>query len=377
MRWLLLALAAVGVGVFLQPATSLWSGPSEARGPKSVQPQRPRPQRAAKIYAGGIVEGAQQEVKLRFETPGRVEALSARVGDRVSKGDVLASLDTELWQSQLEVWKAKLAVAEAELERLVNGARPETRSVALTEVRRAEISVSRAQNKYSRAEKLYQKRAMSEETFSDRLADLNAANAELQFAKDRAAEISAPARVDDVRIAQASIAEARARVGEAQALLSRTQLVAPSDGLILHVRTEPGQIVGPNDAAPCLIMADVSEIRVRAFVEEFDALSVATGRRAYVTTDAKPGVKFYGRVVFCAPYMRPKWLFSNEPGERTDVKVSEVVIELENCEDLLVGLPVDVFIELKSASTGPSTLPSTEPLTSRQPQSAPPLSASH
>ena len=127
-------------------------------------------------------------------------------------------------------------------------------------------------------------------------------------------------------------------------MLDRTQLVAPFDGVVIHCELQPGQLAGPSQP-PLVTIADLSQIRVRAYVEELDALSVSPGQAAYVTADGRPGVRFPGTVVACASRLQPKRLLRNKSDERVDVKVREVIISLRHADGLIVGLPVDVFIQ--------------------------------
>ena len=87
-------------------------------------------------------------------------------------------------------------------------------------------------------------------------------------------------------------------------------------------------------------------------VEELDAVRIVTGMNASVVADGLPEQKFRGTVVSCAPCMVPKTHFSNRPGERVNVKVREVVIALDREQDslsrLVVGLPVDIFIDARA-----------------------------
>src|SRR5207249_4765372 len=117
------------------------------------------------------------------------------------------------------------------------------------------------------------------------------------------------------------------------------------DGLVLRVRGQPGEMVGPEREEPLITMVDASEARVRAYVEEMDALGVVPGQRARVVADALPGESRRGTVLACSPSLTRKDLQRNLPGERADVKVREVVIRLDSPGNLVIGLPVDVFID--------------------------------
>src|SRR5262245_25961337 len=82
------------------------------------------------IFANGVVEGRGREALLRFEIAGRITAVAAVDGMTVHKGDVLAQLDRTALECDLAKAEASLALEQAERDRLVNGARRETRDHA-------------------------------------------------------------------------------------------------------------------------------------------------------------------------------------------------------------------------------------------------------
>ena len=60
---------------------------------------------------------------------------------------------------------------------------------------------------------------------------------------------------------------------------------------------------------------------------------------------ASRGKRHRGTVLSCSPYFRLKSQRQLKPGERVDVRIREVVIELEAGHGLLIGLPVEVLLE--------------------------------
>lgn len=351
MRWLFLIVLPMGIGAFVamtspekMPWLHNWSvgaapAPEERETPAVAVNKRPL------IFASGIIEGAQRDVPLRFEIAGRLAKVNVNEGQQVKQGEVLAVLGTETLKKQLEFAQAKLALAKSERTRLSNGERPETIEVAKNALVKIRVQLETAKQGYQRGLELQKKNAITAEAFEERRSAYQAALAEQQLENSRIKEIEAPAREDDLIIADAKIAQAEAELGVAQTELKKAELVAPTDGMILRVGREPGQMVGPQDLQPLLVMVDASQMRTRAYVEELDALAVKPGQHAYVTADGDPETKFHGKVVSCSPLMVPKKYMSNEPGERIDVKVREVVIVLDEQNTLVVGLPVDVFIE--------------------------------
>lgn len=300
------------------------------------------------IFANGVVEGRHREAALHFELTGRLEKILVEDGKQVKAGDILASLDGSTWRHELAQAEARLALARVEKEKLLNGQRRETRNVAEAEVKVAGVKSRQADANFQRFDRLAKSNAISRQEFEDKETEHLRSEAELELARARAAEIKAEARADDIKICDAKIALEEAQVANARSMLTKTELRAPCDGVVLQVFAEVGELVSVQSRTAILTMVDASERRVRAFVEELDAVRVREGMQVRVSADGLPGRSFRGHVLACSPTMVPKRHMSNEPSERIDVKVREVIIVLDpsdNPETLVVGLPLDVYFQ--------------------------------
>lgn len=201
------------------------------------------------------------------------------------------------------------------------------------------------------------------------LAELDADLWELKFAeagtllklaraeRDRLVKGNATVRREDLTIADAKVALAEGTVRRERLMLDKTLLRAPTDGIVLRVLAEPGELVGPGDNHELFTLVNRSSTRVRACVEELDAMNVAVGQTATVTADGKPDQQYAGIVQSCSPYVSPKIQRHLKPGEMVDVRVREVLIELADGGDLLIGLPVEVFIEPGPRESGSGKSP--------------------
>jgi hypothetical protein len=238
-----------------------------------------------------------------------------------------------------------LKLARAERDRLINGARPETREVLKAEVRTAEVQVRESEAFLARSKQLHQRSAIATQELDDQRYKYEKAAAHLQTARARLEEIEAPVRKDDLAVAEAKVGLAETAVRQERNMVAKTRLRAPTRGIVLHVAAEPGQLAGPEDGRDLFTIANRDVTRVRAQVEELDALRVVIGQTAVVTADGKPGQEYHGIVRSCSPHLRPKSQRHFKPGELVDVRVREVVIELAEADELVVGLPVDVFID--------------------------------
>jgi multidrug resistance efflux pump len=298
------------------------------------------------IAANGVIEGVHPEADLRLEVTGIIAAIHVREDQEVRRGTVLLELSNESQKHQVALAGAELAIAQADLERLRNGERPEKRkAVAAVEQSRRVIS-QQAEADRKRSQQLVQSRAATDEQLdNDRFKSLRA-KADLAEAAAERELVEAPARKEDIAAAEGRVEAAKARLLLAETDLAKRRLLAPSDGRILQVHAEPGELAAPNSGPPLIKMADLSHRRVRAFIEELDAGRVRTGQRAVVTADGYPGQEYPGTVTLVIPRMGKRAPQTDQANEYKDMYFREVLIDLESTADLPVNLRVQVRIDL-------------------------------
>ena len=296
------------------------------------------------IYAPGRIEGMTPEIELRTFIDGRVAKLHCAAGDSVDAHQVLLELDDRQQQHEVALAESQLRAAEARLRRLVAGAHPHERkeAAAAYEAKLAELDGVR--QTWERQQQLRREGAISQQEFDDQQSRFHAVTAQAAAAQARMEFLAAPPRDDELQLAQAEIDAAASRLELANLQLDRAKLRAPCAAAVLHVATEIGESTGPIAAEAAIILADTRRMRVRAFVEEFDAPRMQLGMPARITADGLPGKIYVGRVSQLSPHMTSKQIWNDEPSERLDTKTREVWIDLKNSDDLIFGLRVDVTI---------------------------------
>ncbi len=309
-----------------------------------------------KVYATGFVEGATQDVQLRSEVSGRVLEVLIAVGDWVERDDVLVRLDNQQQTQQVAVSHAHLELANAQVDRLVNGARQQERdrSRALLSAKQARLEL--AQRTWKRVQQLRVQDAISQQESDDQEGLVETLTAETDAARAQLEQLEAPARADELRVAQAGVAAARADYELARIALDKTQLRATERGQVLDLNVEPGELIGASSLSPAVVLADTSTLRVRAFVEEIDAPRLQLRMTAQITADGLPGQVFAGRIHSLSPRMSAKTISSGSPDELYDTKVREVLLDVQDSQSLLVGLRVDVsFFRVSNDSHSQAT----------------------
>ena len=108
---------------------------------QSVTSSEPAP----KLIAGpGRVEPVSEDIKLGSELSGKLKSVKVEEGDVIRRGQVLAVLENDDYSAQVASAQAQVRAKEATLEKVLNGARTQERSEALSTVRAAEAVMENA-----------------------------------------------------------------------------------------------------------------------------------------------------------------------------------------------------------------------------------------
>lgn len=307
------------------------------------------------IFASGIVEGRTEDVELQPETSGRVAEVLVKLGDWVDANQVLLRLDDRTQRAQVAVSLAKLQLAQANVDRLVNGAREAERQEARALLTAKQARLKQAMLTWQRIQTLRAQDAVAQQEADDQEGVFHTLSAEVEAWRARLNQLEEPAREDELRAAQARVAAAQADYELSQIELDRTALRAPGRAQIIDLRVEPGETITPGSTKPVIVLSDTSQLRVRAFVEEIDAPRVSVGATAEVTADGLPNKRFTATVASLGPRMNLKRVATDSPDEMYDSKIRELVLDLDASmadSGLLVGLRVDVLINVAADQSG-------------------------
>lgn len=311
------------------------------------KPQAPVPAEAppapAVIAAAGRVEPVSEEVTLASQLPGRLAAVSVEEGDRIRRGQVLATLVNDDYRARVQFAEAQLNLKQAELLRVRNGARRQERREAAAVVIEAKAVLENAHAEMERRRALHASGDLARAEFERAEREFRVAQARVEAAVQRSSFVSAEAREEDRRRAEAEVASAAAQLREAQAMLEKTYVRSPLNGVVLRKHRLAGESVSDSFDTPIVTVGDSSRMRVRADVDESDVAKVREGQRAYVTADAYGDRRFWGRVVRVGQILGRKNIRTDEPTERVDTKILETLVELEDA-GLPAGLRVNTYV---------------------------------
>ena len=190
------------------------------------------------VEATGTLE-AVTTVQVGSQVSGTISALHADFNSEVRKGQIIAELDSSLFQTQVEQARATVVRLQADVDR-------------------AKVQAADADIKLKRAQELFDRQLIPK-------TDLETAESTA-----RSAEAA-------VKGAEAQVVQAQASLNQAQVNLSHTIIRAPIDGVVIARNVDVGQTVASSLQAPTLfiIARDLAEMQVNASVDESDIGEIA------------------------------------------------------------------------------------------------------
>jgi len=283
-----------------------------------------------------------RQVELAFNASGRVDQVLVQEGERVTKGQLLARLDTERLKLALIQSQALVEVQRSQAAKLKAGSRPEEIRQAAALRDAAQVAVADARQLYRRQQDLVAKHFVSQQQADSAKNNLDAAQQRLQAAEQTYQLAVLGPRQEDLAAAVASLAAQEAAVAGLKHDIGEGELTAPDNGIVENRVLEPGDMASPQKSVFTLALTD--PVWVRVYLPENTLGRVPMGARAAITTDSHPDRKYLGWV----GYVSPAAEFTPKTVETAELRTSLVyqarVFVCEGREELRQGMPVTVSI---------------------------------
>lgn len=327
------------------------------------------------VPASGRIEG--REVTLApKEIQGRIRALLVDEGDSVSKGQLLAELQSDQLDARFKGLQANISNLDAQITQATvdlgytdknTGAALEAAQAAVrsasAHLARAKAVAANATADYQRTMTLFKEDIVSKSSldqatmnYQTALADVNATEKDLSQAEAnlgvaQAVRDTVRLKAEQIKVLEQSRNAARAQLAEAAANLAERKIYAPTDGTILSRPVEVGDVVSPG--SPIFVMVDMSRLYLKVYIPEPDIPKLKLGDEADVTVDAFPHTTFPARVtkIYEQAEFTPKNVETKEERVKLVFGVELTFVKPE--PRLKPGMPADSAIHWKPASSGP------------------------
>jgi HlyD family secretion protein len=296
----LVALAALGY-VFLFTGTKTISA-----APVRVETAGGAAAGTSILSATGYVV-AHHKIAVGAKVMGRVAWIGVEKGDLVQEGQVLVRLENTEFQAQVNQARANLASAEARLQQLRTGSRPQEKMRDKAAVLQAEARLRTAEAEYQRSERLHREGVSSKSELDRALAERDTAAALLEAAKQSSTMTDIGPRPEEIRAAEAEVQQTRAALDYAQTQLAATEIKAPVSGTVLERIVERGEMVSPSafggsGARTSVVdLADLTDLQVELDISQTDFSRLKMDQKAEIIPEAYPNLKYTGYIAEIAP----------------------------------------------------------------------------
>ena len=221
---------------------------------------------------------------------GRITHLYAKEGDHVTKGEVVATIESVPQSSSVDAQKATIDSSKKDITADIAA-----EQVAKANVDHAKADLEQKELDYKRAQELYKAALIAKQDFDAKKAAYDIAVATL--AQDEASLTQAYATTAS---AQAKLTSNIAMLRNDADQLDRTISIAPFDGIVTNEPVREGETVVPGiqntEGSTLMTLANMSVVTAEVKVDETDITGVKIGQPADVTVDAIPGKVFKGHV---------------------------------------------------------------------------------
>jgi HlyD family secretion protein len=284
----------------------------------------------------GTIE-ASKSSNLSFRRSGRLTQIHVREGDRISQGNVLATLDTSDLQASLRGIESRIDEALAQLAEQEAGPREQSIKSAEAVLREREAAWNLAKLTLAREESLQKSRASSQQAYDEARMGLDRAAAAVQAAREQLDELREGTRREQIDAQKARVQSLRAQRDDLLVQLSDGELIAPFSGVIARRFVDEGIISSPDRAVLRVLQVDPLEARFGLAAEDAsrlqpgDSVRVSKGSLFYPATVSRiepeldPATRTQGIIVSVSRPESPSDLSERDwlvPGQTVSLSLS-------------------------------------------------------
>lgn len=231
------------------------------RSKKAEEKQEIKNVKVQKITVGSIsteVEYASklnpvQEIQVFPKLGGKVAGVNVDIGDKVTAGQTLFTLDTAELQAQLQAQQAALDASNANLERTSDSGLEQQISQAEQAVSKIRIQYSNIKDNYEKLQKLYAAGAISKKELDDMKTQYDSASVDLNTAEENLNLLQEKIGPQSTKAAAAQVSQAQAGVNAAQVQLNNATATSPISGIVSAKDVKVGQLASGQSGSVTII----------------------------------------------------------------------------------------------------------------------------
>lgn len=347
-RWIRIAWVGGGIAIMVIVFVLAW---------KYIEARRGR----VIASANGRIEAT--EVNIAAKYAGRIAKEFVDQGDYVTKGEVVAKMDTDVLQAQLREAKAKVQEAHSTItaKRSKLAENESKKAAAQADIIKREAELWAARKRAERTAVLVGKTAVSQQEADDDKARVQAYEAAVSAAKAQvaAAEAAIATARSEVLQAESSYQAAVATVQRIQADIDDSDLKAPVDGRIQYRVAQPLEVVQAGGRV--LNMIDLNDVYMTFFLPTKEVGRIPMSSDVRIVLDAVPQFVIPAKVTFVADVAQftPKTVETASEREKLTFRLKANIpkdVLQKYVKDVKTGLPGVAYVRLDQQAQWPDNL---------------------
>lgn len=283
-------------------------------------------------------------INIGADQQGQLVEILVKEGDPVRKGQLLARIDNEQSQADVEAQRAAVRSSQADASAAEAGQTAAKDNLATLQatIDRARSDEEHARLDFERSQQLYNDKLIAKQDFDTKKSAIDSAKASVQEAVTRLSQARAQMAQAAAQTvgAQRKITQSNAMLNRVSDILRKHNTYAPIDGVVTNLPVRVGETVVPgiqNSAASTIMtIADMSIITAEVKVDETDIVNVRLDQAAEISIDAIPNKTFQGHVIEIGntAILRSTGLAASQSSTSSqEAKDFKVVVGLDNPPD--------------------------------------------
>jgi HlyD family secretion protein len=238
---------------------------------------------------------------------GRVQWIGVDKGDKVEQGQVLVRLEDTEFRAQVAQARANVALAQARLDELQAGSRPQEKQRDRATVAEAEANLRDAELEFGRVERLFKAGVTSKAEYDRAEARRDVARSQVETARQASKLTDLGPREEQIRAASAELEQMKAALAYAETQLANTIITAPVSGTVLQRIVEMGEMVSPQafgdsgTRTAVVSLADLNDLQIELDISQTDFAKLKMDQPAEIIPEAYPNLRYKGFIKEIAP----------------------------------------------------------------------------
>ena len=252
---------------------------------------------------------AHHTINVNSKVTGRLAWIGVEKGDKVKEGQVLVRLEDQEFRANYEQAKGAVENAQAYLEELQHGSRPEEIQEAQHNLDEARATLANDKLTLERTKELAGSGVVSRQQLDDATAKFEADQERANSLQKAFQLTKIGPRPEELLRAQGALAQTQGALDYAKSQLDATVIRAPVTGTILDRTAEKGELItaqfasaaagGPQGSVVSL--ADLNDLQVELDIAQADFARLSPAQKGIVTTDAYPDKTYDGQIAQISP----------------------------------------------------------------------------